>query len=291
MAAHTRHLSAPPSTAATYARAVAGMLPVVGKPGTVSLSADLPETTLALDGVTIDRHRLRDYCRVTGLRFGEYLPLTYFFPLQFPVMMDLMVSGDFPFSAIGSVHVENRVERTRPVSITERLDITVRAADLREHRKGLLVDLVAEFRVGSELVVTQTATLLSQQRTSLSGPSGPAPEDHQPPPAPAVLRVDQERIRDYAAASGDRNPIHMSSVSAKAFGFPRAIAHGMWTAAAALAPIEGRLPAAASYSVRWGKPLLLPGKAGLYLTPADGGYDVSVLDQKRGFPYLTGHAG
>ena len=44
--------------------------------------------------------------------------------------------------------------------------------------------------------------------------------------------------RAYAAVSGDVNPIHMSALTAKAFGFPRAIAHGMYTAARALSEYE-----------------------------------------------------
>ena len=34
----------------------------------------------------------------------------------------------------------------------------------------------------------------------------------------------------------------MHSLSAKAFGFPRAIAHGMWSQARCLAQLEGRIP-------------------------------------------------
>jgi hypothetical protein len=35
--------------------------------------------------------------------------------------------------------------------------------------------------------------------------------------------------RRYGAVSGDRNPIHLTAVTAKLFGFQQAIAHGMWT--------------------------------------------------------------
>jgi MaoC like domain len=39
--------------------------------------------------------------------------------------------------------------------------------------------------------------------------------------AGAVGKAEDAEIHRYAAASGDRNPIHMSSLGAKAFGFPR----------------------------------------------------------------------
>ena len=48
-------------------------------------------------------------------------------------------------------------------------------------------------------------------------------------------RVPDDIGRRYAKVSGDVNPIHMSSLTAKALGFKRAIAHGMWVKAHALA--------------------------------------------------------
>ena len=55
--------------------------------------------------------------------------------------------------------------------------------------------------------------------------------------------------RRYAAVSGDRNPIHLSSLAAKAFGFPRAIAHGMYTASLALAAVGAARGDAFDWSV------------------------------------------
>lgn len=102
--------------------------------------------------------------------------------------------------------------------------------------------------------------------------------------------MDLGRIREYAAASGDRNPIHMGNLPAKAFGFPKAIAHGMWSAAAAIANVEAKLPGDVTYDVRFGKPILLPAKVNLYTRRIDGGggnFDISILNRKKGYPHLT----
>src|SRR5204862_5918164 len=69
--------------------------------------------------------------------------------------------------------------------------------------------------------------------------------------------------RRYAAVSGDRNPIHMHSLSARLFGFPSAIAHGMWTKARCLASFEGRTPDAFTVDAAFKSPLRIPGKATL----------------------------
>ncbi|NLE78220.1 MAG: dehydratase [Rhodococcus sp.] len=273
-----------PGIADVYAGAVRSALPVVGASG----GRTLPTETLALEGLRVDTDNLAAYARATGLRFGDTLPLTYPFTLVFPIVMKLMVSKDFPFAAMGSVHAENVIEQFRPISVSEPLDIAVHAANLREHRKGLLVDLISEVRVGRELVWRQTSTFLNQQKTSLSGEPRPVPKpDEVPPPPLRAQRVDQSIISKYAGVSGDRNPIHVSSLGAKAFGFPRTIAHGMWSAATVLGTVEGRIPDAVTYSVKFGKPIVLPATLNVYADKADGGWDLSIKHPKKGYPHLT----
>ena len=80
------------------------------------------------------------------------------------------------------------------------------------------------------------------------------------------------------------NPIHLSPLAARAFGFPRAIAHGMWTAAHALASLDGRLPGALTWDVEFGKPLLLPSTVELRTKRIDDGW---ALDVRSGKPHLA----
>ncbi|SIR62029.1 MaoC/PaaZ C-terminal domain-containing protein [Williamsia sterculiae] len=285
----TVELTSLPGVVDLYPRAVSAMLPVIGKPGRVRADATIPDTVFTIEGLKVDQHKLGDYCLATGQQFGETLPLTYPFVLQFPLAMSVMVASDFPFGAVGSVHIGNTIHRYRPIGVTEPLNIRTHAENLREHRKGMLVDMVSRVSVGGEVVTEQIATFLKQQRTSLSDSErGPAPKSHRPPPPDRVVSVDQGLTRRYAEASGDRNPIHMSGISAMAFGFPKAIAHGMWSAAAALANLEGQVPGDVTYAVRFGKPILLPSRVYEYTTQVDGGFDISLLDRKKGSPFLTG---
>ncbi|MCV7192269.1 dehydratase [Mycolicibacterium brumae] len=269
-------------------RAAVGALPVISR------SAELTTRTVELDDITIDRENVAEYASVTGLRYRDTVPLTYPFVLTFPAMMSLATGFDFPFAAMGSVHTENVITRYRPISVTDTLGVTARAENLREHRKGLLVDLISEVKVGNELAWRQVTTFLHQQRTSLSGEPKPAPAK-QPklPPPNAILRITGGDIRRYASISGDHNPIHTSGLGAKLFGFPSAIAHGMFSAAAVLANIEAQIPDAVQYSVRFGKPILLPASVGVYTeTSSDAGdapgWDVALRNLKKGYPHLTG---
>jgi hypothetical protein len=272
-----------PSALKNMLRAAAGALPFVPR------GDQLPSRTLTVEDVPIDRSNVAAYAAVTGLRYGDAVPLTYPFALTFPTMMSLVTGFDFPFPAIGAVHTENHITQYRPIAVTDSVGIAVRAENLREHRKGLLVDLVADVSVGNDIAWHQVTTFMHQQRTSLSDEPKPPPQK-QPklPPPNAVLRITPGQIRRYAAVGGDHNPIHTNPIAAKLFGFPTAIAHGMFSAAAVLANIEARLPDSVTYSARFGKPVALPASAGLYVDQVGDGWDLTLRNIAKGYPHLTG---
>jgi hypothetical protein len=272
-----------PSGLKNMLRAAAGALPFVPRGG------QLPARTVTVDELPIDRANVAEYAAVTGLRYADAVPLTYPFALTFPTLMSLVTGFDFPFAAMGSVHTENQITQYRPIKVTDTVNIAVHAENLREHRKGLLVDLVTDVSVGNEVAWHQVTTFLHQQRTSLSGEPKPPPQKQPKLPAPnAILRISPGQIRRYAAVGGDHNPIHTNSVGAKLFGFPTVIAHGMFSAAAVLANLEAAIPDAVTYSVRFGKPVLLPASAGLYVDQVQDGWDISLRNIAKGYPHLTG---
>jgi acyl dehydratase len=274
---------AQPSGLKNMLRAAAGALPFVPRGG------QLPDRTVTVDELPIDRTNVSEYAAVTGLRYGDAVPLTYPFALTFPTVMSLVSGFDFPFAAMGSVHLENAITQYRPIRVTDTVSIAVHAENLREHRKGLLVDVVTDVSVGNDVAWHQVTTFLHQQRTSLSDEPKPPPQKQPKLSAPkAILRISPGQIRRYAAVGGDHNPIHTSSVGAKLFGFPSAIAHGMFSAAAVLANLEASLPDAVTYSVRFGKPVVLPASAGLYVDQVQDGWDISLRNIAKGYPYLTG---
>ncbi|BDC74346.1 dehydratase [Prescottella equi] len=272
-----------PGTLDNYARAAFGALPFVKPSGRRSL----PTETLALSGLRVDPDNLAAYAKVCGLRFGDTLPITYPFTLVFPTVMRLLTSREFPFPAIGSVHTDNTIEQLRPISVSEPLDLRVHAENLRPHAKGTQVDLVSEVSVGRELVWRQVSTFLKMHPTGAPKEAKAEHKDEVPPRPTRTLRVDQKIISRYAAVSGDRNPIHVSSLGAKAFGFPSTIAHGMWSAAAALQPLEGRVADAVTYTVRFGKPIVLPATVNLYADRTAEGWDLSLKNPKKGYPHLS----
>ena len=248
-----------------------------------------PTARSSVDELTIEPANVAAYANVTGLRFGDAVPLTYPFALTFPTVMSLVTGFDFPFAAMGSVHIENHITQHRPILVTDTVSVRVHAENLREHRRGLLVDIVTDVNVGNDTAWHQVTTFLHQQKTSLSDEPKPPPQK-QPKLGPpnAVLRITPGQIRHYASVGGDHNPIHTNPIAAKLFGFPTVIAHGMFSAAAVLANIEGQLPDAVKYSVRFAKPVVLPARAGLYVDRISDGWQLTLRNMSKGDPHLTG---
>ena len=275
----------PPSGLMNLVRAAAGALPFVPR------GEKLPDRTITVDELAIDPANVAAYANVTRLRFGDAVPLTYPFALTFPTVMSLVTGFDFPFAAMGSVHIANQITQHRPILVTDTVSVRTHAENLREHRRGLLVDIVTDVNVGNETAWHQVTTFLHQQRTSLSDEPKPSPQK-QPKPGPpnAVLRITPGQIRHYASVGGDHNPIHTNPIAAKLFGFPTVIAHGMFSAAAVLANIEGQLPDALKYSVRFAKPVVLPARAGLYVDRISDGWQLTLRNMSKGDPHLTGTA-
>jgi acyl dehydratase len=279
-------LDGPPELGPLYRRAAIRALPRIGLvPGSDRRPPIevLPDVELVLRGVLVDRGRLAEYDRVCGFRLTDRLPVTFPHVLATPLAMRLMTSPDFPYPVVGLVHVANRITVTRPLDAAERLDLSVRAVDLRPHERGRQFDVVSVATVDGVEVWRDVSTYLRRGRTA-AGHAGSAPRD-VPPPASATWKVPARVGVDYARVSGDRNPIHTSRLGARLFGFPRPIAHGMWSKARCLAALDGRLPDAYTVEVAFKRPILLPGTVAFAATP---GETFALHDPKSGAPHLTG---
>ncbi|MFF0701108.1 MaoC family dehydratase [Streptomyces tendae] len=222
--------------------------------------ADFPRTRLVLPGLRVDLARLAAYERACGFATGaDALPVTYPHVLGFPLAMRLMSGRDFPLPLLGLVHTSIGISRRTALPATAEYELTVHVEGLAPHRRGTEATVVTEVRTGGDLVWESRSTYLARHRTTAPPPAaggGPAGE-REPLPARAEWRLAGDVGRRYGAASGDRNPIHLHPLTARLFGFPRAIAHGMWTVARCLA--EHGTPDAAVVRAEFRAPVLLPG--------------------------------
>ncbi len=297
----TRELHSSPSMAALFARAGAAMIPGASQlPFVGGGGRDVPDLTLRLTDVEVDGARVGDYDRVCGFALRDVLPPTYPHMLAFPLQLSLMTDPSFPFRAIGLVHIANRITQHRPIRGSERLQIDVSPTPVEDHPRGKQFSLRTEVRVGDELVWEEVSTNLKRGGGSSSGVDGTrakAPAGELPRaedlPATATWTLPGDLGRRYASVSGDYNPIHVHPLSARLFGFPSAIAHGMWTKARCLAALEPRLPDAFTVDVAFKKPILLPGKVEFCEASGsepESGFAIKfgVRDPRKGSSHLDG---
>jgi acyl dehydratase len=271
----------PPRLPALFARAA---LTARGRGG------DLPVTRLTRTGVAVDPAAVAAYARVCEFPLADTLPATYPHVLAFPLQVALMADRAFPLALPGLVHVRNRIEVLRPIATGEALDLEVWAERFARHRSGATVDLCASVSAGGAEVWRGRSTYLAR---GASAPEGAPAADVDVtvgalPEGTIRWRVPDDTGRRYAGVSGDVNPIHLSGLTAKAFGFKRAIAHGMWVQARALAALSGRLPETLVVDVAFKKPLFLPSTVTLSAAPADGGWDLAVRNATSGADHLLG---
>jgi acyl dehydratase len=219
--------------------------------------AEFPRTRLVLPGVRVDLARLSAYERVCGFATGEdALPVTYPHVLGFPLAMRLMSDRDFPLPLLGLVHTSIGITRHRALTATGAYELTVYVDELAPHRRGTEAAVVTELRDGADVIWESRSTYLARHRTDAPRAGAPG-EKEKPLPMVAEWRLGADIGRRFGAASGDRNPIHLHPVTARLFGFPRAIAHGMWTVARCLA--AHGTPDAVRVDAEFRAPVLLPG--------------------------------
>jgi acyl dehydratase len=264
---------------ASYARALVRQLPLLGGGGET-----LPDRELTRADVKIDRDHLAAYDRACAFRLSDDLPPTYLHVVAFPLALALMTDREFPLKPMGLVHVANRIEQRRPISARETPTVRVRAEDLRPHPSGTQVDVVAEGVVDGAPVWLERSTY---RRREAGGAQEGAPEPPLREPR-AIFRAPAYIGRRYAAVSGDRNPIHLYPLTARAFGQPRPIAHPLWLKARCMAVLAGTLPRSYAVEVEFRSPLPLPASLGFADWEKDGARVFTVRGGRDRRLHLTG---
>jgi acyl dehydratase len=268
----------------TLIRAALPSIPVVNQlPGVRKTGGD-PTNLHELRSVTVSREHVTAYAGVCGFPVKDTVPVTYPHVLAFPLHMAVLTSPEFPFPAMGTVHVANRITQHRAVFTGEALEVEVHTSEVRPHPKGTAVDFLATVTADGETVWESSSTYLRRGR---SGVVSTGSTDGVVP-GRITWRLAGDVGRRYAAVSGDHNPIHLYPLTAKALGFPRQIAHGMWSLARCVAALENRLPDSVTIDCAFKKPILLPGTVAFGQDATDGGFAFALTSPKNGAPHLVG---
>jgi len=265
----------------------------VRRPPGLAPGAVIPAIEARRD-VVVDPAWLAAYRRLTGDVDSDVLPPCAPQVLAVGLHLQLLQDARFPLPALGMVHVDNVIEERRALPATGTLSIVARVDGHRPHDKGVTFDIVTEARVAGDdgpppwrsvmTALVRDARLAAPQpktetRADVGGPLRSS----------SSIRVREDTGRRYAAVAGDANPIHLWAPTAKAFGLPRAIAHGMWSKAHALAEMDALMPRGPfRVSVAFKLPVFLPSNVQLQYSEAGGRIEFHLKDANGEKPHLSG---
>lgn len=276
-------------------RAALPSIPVVNQLPGVRKTGDDPSRLREVRSATVTPEHVRRYAAVCGFPVKDTAPLTFPHVLAFPLHMAVLSSPEFPFPAIGMVHLHNVITQHRPVAVGESLMLEVHTSPLRPHPKGTALDFLATASVNGTPVWESSSTYLrrgeprDRKVPAAESNDGSGPTDVVP--GRVTWRLPGDLGRRYAAVSGDSNPIHLHPLTARALGYRRPIAHGMWSLARCVAAVENRLPGAVTVEAAFTKPIPLPGGVAFGQDPRHDGEDgivFALTSPKDGAPHVVG---
>lgn len=276
--------AAPPSPWGLYPRILAAHKPALVRDGAV-----LPRIEAALSRVRVPRQQLARYRQLVASRADAAMPVAYPHVLASPLHLAMLSSSRFPLKLPGLVHVRNRIEQHGPLPIEGGGRLETAIEGYRDTERGQEFDLQTAWLVDDQPCWRETTTLLARRPGARGDGSvgqgearrrrrtaGDAPGRVEMAPRGAAIAVANFRAdpglgRSYGLVSGDLNPIHLVDLTARAFGFRAAIAHGMWSLARCATELEAAGLATGRFvlDVEFRLPVLLPARL-LFESWADG---------------------
>lgn len=239
--------------------------------------------------VDVDPKRLAAYRKVCGFADNSLLPPTYPHVLAFALQMQLLTAKDFPFPLLGLIHLSNRIRVLRPLGGINRVRVSVQVQNLQPHAKGATFDLVTTLDDQLGTLWEAQSQMLCRGVKLEGEPVEEMLESTLPLTSVAQWKAPSDIGRQYAKVSGDYNPIHLSAVSARLFGFPTAIAHGLWNKARTLAALADHLPTAnVEIRVQFKKPVRLPSEVTLLASAAGSSGDLQLVGTGD-LEHMVGH--
>ena len=278
---HTRHFSQLPKPYLAYPKVIQGLIFKKAKGEKV-----LPQVEYVVDSFKIDHQHLKAYNEVCGFKNNSYIPAIYLAVLSQSLQMHMMTKEAFPFAVLGLVHIRNQIKQVRKVGVNELLTLSCRFGELQPHDKGMQFDFITTAKVGKEIVMQGTTTYLARQKSTAKVAAKTAESAVPAYEVQAEWDISENIGRRYALTSGDFNLIHLHALTAKAFGFKQAIAHGMRSKARALASMT--LPESYEADVWFKLPIYLPSKVEFLTAQVAQDTDFLIRSSKNQKPHVVG---
>jgi len=171
--------------------------------------------------------------------------------------MQMLLGPGFPVRLTGLVHLWHRIRQFRQLRIDEHFDLSCWLEGSKTVDAGEEFCLHTELRRDGELCWSEQTGFISLARHRDKGLASSRTESAVGDQL-ASWNAASDIGRRYARVSADFNPIHLSTWSAKLFGFRSSIAHGMWTLARSVAALPAGDNEDLSLEAKFLRPVYLP---------------------------------
>jgi acyl dehydratase len=238
----------------------------------------LPAIGRSTGPVKLNAHWLAAYRDLVGLPRdpAALLPPLALQLAASPLHLEILADRKFPFKASGLVHLGLRIDQAGPIDADAVLQLESATGRSNPCRHGILFDLVTEARRDGRLAWRSITTMLARGARPSSAPAtesrGSSLSEYQtewPDTGQGWRRVGLIEApaglgRRYAKVARDWNPLHRRDWLSRRFGLEKAVIHGSWTLARALASATWPLHDAFSMQARFFKPVPLPAQMGVW---------------------------
>lgn len=239
-----------------------------------------------------DHAGLKKYRDLVGLKDDGSIPPMYIHAMVMPLRISMFAHKHFPLRLMGLVHYTNKIDVARDIRVDETFTVTSRIDGIKDTDKGQSFDVTTELKSGDEVVWKEVANFLSPLPPSKrnKSPKGERPVEPDWGETVAKWDVPGNAGRVFSSVASDINPIHMSALTAKLFGFKRAIAHGMFSVGRCVSQILTDAPIDGPYSVdvRFKRPLFIPGSVALHTVVEENETKFLLKVMPKGEPHVEG---
>ncbi|MFN8281784.1 MAG: MaoC/PaaZ C-terminal domain-containing protein [Chitinophagales bacterium] len=270
-----------PNTASLYARIASTLI----KKG----NGNLPDLKIQFDNQIIQPGDVKKYNKVCGFDHTLIVPSTYIHTRVFELQAILLTHPACPFPYPGLIVFANTIKQTRSLYVGEEFNIICSFGNLVAHEKGQAFEIYSAIEVKGKRIWEETMVFLYKGKEGI----GSVFEMYQPQLAENCIKkswsLHQTLGLEYAQASGDFNPIHLHTIPAKLFGFPKHLIHGMWSQSKVLVELEKQLSDSFEFAVAFKTPIFLPASVIFRYEKTDKGFNFDVVDKTQQKPHLKGY--
>jgi hypothetical protein len=255
-----------------------------------SNKGSLPDILVEQTGVKIPRERLLKYNNVCGFADSVFAPSTFLYVLSQAAQMTMLTQPDVPFALPGMVHFANRIRQFRPVPVMDSVDFRISFGPMIAHDKGQAFEMLATASIHGEVVWESLSVYLRKGKPGAGQPFEWPETAVAENAAKEKWHLDSGLGIRYGKVSGDFNPIHMHPLTARLFGMPRHIIHGMYNKGRILAQLLPELHSDQyEIGVAFKVPVQLPADIIYRHNPSDNGFVFDVVDSEEVKPHLRGY--